>query len=278
VKFGPARGSEDRLHILPQPGVRGDLFAQPGDFTVMSSLGGAQLELVVLDDDAHDLPEVKIDIHQIGRLLPGSIEADGAQLASAGQTIRLSERQGSSRRDGASSGDVEFKLIGHLAYLGDVVVDHGAWLAGPAAPAPIEGLCFRTDTATENWFELQTLVKGQRDWSAWRPATDFAGTKGRGLPLLGVRCRVTSQAPADIELEASALFLGAPVVHQRGRTVEFVSMGGHDPLIGLNFKATLRPVADRSPVASPVAATRSERRVRVFRAGVEQPLLNSHAG
>src|SRR5215475_12867027 len=44
------------------------------------------------------------------------------------------------RPEAAGSGGRSLSVLGHVANVGDVVVNPGAWLGGPSAPARIEGI------------------------------------------------------------------------------------------------------------------------------------------
>ncbi|WP_177302925.1 hypothetical protein [Methylobacterium sp. 174MFSha1.1] len=149
----------------------------------------------------------------------------------------------------------------------------GVWIAGPDAPAPIEGVAVRVgDTRSDLRLEYQVLVGGANGgWTAWTTG-DYAGTKGQARPLLGIRMRLSGGAARAVTLAVDALFLGATVEAARGDHVELLSGAGVDPLVGL--KIALVPVPSgtdpgkNSLVQSRPAQQAESRagRVRVFRA------------
>jgi hypothetical protein len=158
-------------------------------------------------------------------------------------------------------------FLAHLSNLGDTAFAQDVWAGGPDSPAGVEGL----QIVAEDGFsalELQVLV-GSRPprWSEWVGAGQYAGTRGHGLPLLGLRMRLKPEAQG-VEIAAEALFLGALVASQRGRQVEFVSASGVDPLIGVKIGVHNVREASVSRIVSGADAQARERepRVRVFRA------------
>jgi hypothetical protein len=158
-------------------------------------------------------------------------------------------------------------FLAHLANRGDTSFPQNVWAGGPDAPAAVEGLQIVAEGAASA-LEMQVLV-GSRPprWSEWVGAGQYAGTRGHGLSLLGLRMRVKPES-TGVEIAAEALFLGALVVSQRGRQVEFLSGSGVDPLIGVKFSVqSVEEVSAIRSVSGPDATVRDrEPRVRVFRA------------
>jgi hypothetical protein len=158
-------------------------------------------------------------------------------------------------------------LVAHVAMRGDVEGREDRWVAGPGAPAPIEGMVVRSENPAVLGVETQVLVAGAKQWTDWTPVGGFAGTRGRGLPLVAVRLRVSGSEASRMELAAEALFLGSTSVAKTGRQIEFASVTGSDPLVGL--KLGVRTIS-ASPDAIPTDGPWRDRgsRVRVFRSSV----------
>ena len=167
----------------------------------------------------------------------------------------------------AASKAAPLSFLAHLANRGDTAFGQNVWAGGPESPAAVEGLQIVAEGGVCA-LEMQVLV-GSRPprWSEWVGAGQYAGTRGHGLSLLGFRLRTKPEA-AGIEIAAEALFLGALVVSQRGRQVEFVSGSGVDPLIGVKVSVqSAEEVSANRTVSAPDANARDrEPRVRVFRA------------
>lgn len=158
-------------------------------------------------------------------------------------------------------------FLAHVANQGDTPFAQEAWVGGPDAPAAIEGLQIVAEGGYAP-LELQALV-GSRPprWSEWVGVGQYAGTRGHGLSLVGVRLRVRPEV-VGLEIAAEALFLGALVASQRGRQVEFVSGSGVDPLVGvkIGLQAVRETSAGGAALVPDTPARDREPRVRVFRA------------
>lgn len=162
------------------------------------------------------------------------------------------------------------RVLGHVSRRGDVLVGPGEWISGPTSPLPIEGLEIR-DVPFGAGLEYQVLSGGRGgQWSPWASVGQFAGSRGRSRPLMGVRMRL--QGDEGLLLRLQALFLGAPVVSRAGRAIEAVGLSLGDPLVGLSvaLDGALPQVASRavpSVSAGRTVPSVSSSSVRVFRAG-----------
>jgi hypothetical protein len=158
-------------------------------------------------------------------------------------------------------------FLAHVANRGDTAFAQEAWIGGPDSPAAVEGLQLVAEGGYSP-VELQVLV-GSRPprWSEWVGPGQFAGTRGHGLALVGLRLRLKPEV-VGLEIAAEALFLGALVASQRGRQVEFVSGSGVDPLVGVKIGLqSVRETSAGGAASVPDAQARDrEPRVRVFRA------------
>ncbi|MBB3950208.1 hypothetical protein GGQ76_001499 [Aureimonas jatrophae] len=204
---------------------------------------------------------------------PGTIEVvlraarAGATLAATLELTRMgAEAEPSPEprlRPSLAEGGVEFLLRAHVSLRGDLAAPRGHWICGPDAPGRIEGLEMRA-VGEDLPIEYQVAVAGRgAGWSNWTPAGAYAGTRGKALPLIGLRARLTAAAAPGLALRADGAFLGASLVTRRGRDVELLGPTPLDPLVGLrlDFVSALEPVAG-SPSMPPV---RQPSRLRVFR-------------
>lgn len=166
-----------------------------------------------------------------------------------------------------------FKLLAHVAGIGDVVVGPNAWIAGPAAPSRIEGLALEWPGKPADLdirYAVQ-LANAQAGSARMVPLGAFAGTRGRALPLTGVVLQMDGNT--ELQFSAEAIFLSAPSLRAIGRRVVLSGPTGREPLVGLRvaveqiagFVATdeiTRPAASQAPASSG--------RVRVFRSKPRQ--------
>lgn len=174
------------------------------------------------------------------------------------------------RRDGMVAG-TGIEVTGHVSRRGDVSATRGSWIAGPEAPARIEGVSARL-AGDDGGVEYQVLVGGPGgQWSDWARDGAFAGSRGQHRPLLGLRMRLIGAASRTHELKVDALFLGAPVKTSNGARIDLTSDSGLEPLVGLRIAAIPRRSGAELPKAHPsirAQAAREDgfRRIRVFRA------------
>ena len=172
--------------------------------------------------------------------------------------------------DGKRFGEVSgLRVLGHVASIGDVTVNGGDWIAGPAAPSRIEGIAIEWPDMPED-VDLRYTVKTATAQSITgrtaEPGT-FAGTRGKALPIIAVALDLSGSGAADIQLEAEAIFLGSPAVRRAGYQIMLSGPTGREPLVGLRVNvnrgdAAARPQAVAAPV---VARSGHASRVRVFR-------------
>ena len=148
-----------------------------------------------------------------------------------------------------------FSFVCHVARRGDVVGKSGGWVGGPDSPAVIEGVTLNWAAPAGVALNYQALVEGADGrWSAWATAGEFAGSRGRGLPVLGLRVRLAGADAGQYRLSGEAVFLGCPVLAEAGAHLEFTSYSNADPLVGL--KLELIAIAEKANGAS---------RLRVFK-------------
>ena len=166
-----------------------------------------------------------------------------------------------------------FKLLGHVAGMGDVVVGPNAWIAGPAAPSRIEGLALEwPDRPAGIDIRYAVQLANAQPWSGKMVSLgSFAGTRGRALALTGVVLEMVGGD--DLQLAAEAIFLSAPTLRAIGRRVVLSGPTGREPLVGL--RVNVEPVASfatAEEIAAPArpGAPTGSGRVRVFRSRPRQ--------
>jgi hypothetical protein len=165
----------------------------------------------------------------------------------------------------------ELNLMCHVARRGDLRGKQSEWIGGPRAPSQIEGIAIEWANAPPDVrLRYQVRVGGLRPTnSRMVEAPNFIGTRGRALPIIGVKIELDGPAADQISLEGEALFLGSSVVQRQGRQLVFSGPTVTEPLIGFRLGLTPRGWdADPTPRSEPVAiaAAAPQRRVKVFRA------------
>ncbi|MGF6309558.1 hypothetical protein ABIB82_003844 [Bradyrhizobium sp. i1.8.4] len=175
---------------------------------------------------------------------------------------------------------IDLKLLAHVAGLGDVTVGPDTWIAGPSAPARIEGISLEWPNKPHD-LNLQYAVKfarPQRGDNQFVPLGTFAGTRGRALAITGFSLEATGPSADRYAISAETIFLGAPALRVTGNRIVVSGPSGREPLVGLKLNLEERrvqaaPLAPQQPRrAEPINPVprvddgpRLEGRVRVFR-------------
>jgi hypothetical protein len=168
----------------------------------------------------------------------------------------------------------DFRVIGHVAGIGDVMVNAGQWLAGPAAPSRIEGIAIEWPGKPHDLM-LRYSVKTARPQTVsgrmFEPGA-FAGTRGKALPIVGLMLEMSGAGASKIKFSVEAIFLGAPAIRMTGARVAASGPTGREPLVGLRLGieaagATANPQPTRHSASVP---PRPSSRVRVFRSSTSQ--------
>ncbi|RXH10109.1 hypothetical protein [Bradyrhizobium guangzhouense] len=171
-----------------------------------------------------------------------------------------------------SAGELrDFRLMAHVAGIGDVTEPVDTWIAGPNAPARIEGICLYWPGKPQD-LTIQYAVRfarPQRGDNQFVPLGTFAGTRGRALPLTGINLEVSGPGAHLYSVTAEAIFLGAPALRMSGHRINLSGPSGREPLVGIKLgvehaAVQSAPQPTRS-VAAPAQPPRSGGRVRVFR-------------
>jgi len=146
----------------------------------------------------------------------------------------------------------ELRLLAHVAGIGDVDVAMNEWIAGPKAPSRIEGVSIQWPRKPAG-FDVRYAVRagaGQSPVSHMMGAGEFAGTRGRALPLTGLVFELSGEASKDFALTADAIFLSSPAMRVTGRRIVLSGPTGGEPLVGLRLTVH---EADAETVQTPVA-------------------------
>lgn len=189
----------------------------------------------------------------------------------------------STRAETAASGKGGLRVLAHVAGIGDVVVDGGAWIGGPTAPSRIEGIALTWPEMPSGLrLRYATRFGGPRGGaSAMTEIGGFAGTRQRAIPLAGLDISLEGDSATEFRLVAEALFLGAPVVRAAGRRVTVSGPTGREPLVGLRLQiedagAVRRKVAEvESPILAPavVAVPRIDPAISAAQPLRRQPIV-----
>lgn len=249
--------SAQSIEVVSSPFESAGMISEPGGCVVLRVERSSQVQIIVRPHPGSSNDEAELQLESLHR----------------GKAARAREGAPAPTQAAGGAPSHAVRLLGHVSRRGDVQVTDGSWLAGPDAPAPIEGLSLALEQRIGHLsLEYQVMIGGPGGgWTPWLSHGQFAGTRGQFKPLVGVRARLAGQPNEGLSLEVQALFLGASVDTSRGTEVELMSPAGVDPLVG--FKLAL--VGARSEVerdanhgSRPFVQSSEPRagRVRVFRA------------
>jgi hypothetical protein len=251
VRVKPSRTDGRGITIQPLPGRVSDDLASPGECILIRAERSGALDIAVTSAT----PD-------------GSLEAE-VRL----ERIVTSENAASERVTHApvsASSEPDVAILAHVAHRGDCVVEQGEWIGGPDLPMAIEGLEIRWPNKPANVDLRYAAIteKSPRNRAQARAAGQFAGTRGRATPLLGLRLALGGPQSSDYELRAEALFLGASVDRKSGDEILLSGPTGREPLVG--FRLSIVPTRNlpapaRPATAAEAVAMKQVGRVRVYR-------------
>ena len=211
-----------QLDLVPTPGEPKNVLRAPGAAIVLVNEAEAELALTIIRHP--ESKSVAIELH-LELLAP-------AKLSRA-----LEEQSQDNRIESSSSTPSRMVLIGHLARRGDVLIDSGEWLGGPELPARIEGMEIRWPGMPLG-LELEYAVTIDADGLHRLPpckVNEFAGTRGRAIPIVGLALSLRGDKANSYRLKADCLFLGGQIISEFGRQMVLSGPTGREPLVGLRL-------------------------------------------
>jgi hypothetical protein len=258
---------QKHIEIISNPLHSEAVLWQPGACLVVRAMqpGKLLVEVIPIGDDGSTAATVKVEMLSQG-------ETPEAQLAPSATAVAVGIGYGPVTK---SHVDLDrLKIIGHVAGIGDVTARADEWLAGPSAPARIEGLSIVWLGKPDD-LDIRYCVRLARPHAVsgrMMGLGAYAGTRGRVLPIVGVRLEMSGAAASSFRLVSEAAFLGAPIARTSGKQIEMSGPTGREPLVG--FRLRLDEInIPLQPVLTPTA--RSQGRVRVFRSRAAESELHS---
>ncbi len=257
----PVEGSERYIQIISAPGAVVGLLSFPGECAVVRAEQAGGLSIKVRRQTGGGSLDATFRLEPIS----------GVDRSPERVSLRGSVGTGAPLPQPSTAFAPSFRLLAHVARRGDVEVAAGEWAAGPTSPSAIEGLEIRGSFPQGTRIEIQPLLGANPPrWLDWTPAGVFAGTRGRALPLAGLRVRLVGVDSGRFILSSEALFLGSAIISKRGREIEMVGPGNGDPLVGLRldieYDAGSNAGTHAPAETGANALQHSEPRVSVFRA------------
>lgn len=270
VVVAAAPGHEERLQIFTHPDSDSPTLWEPNTSLVVQASEPASLQVEV------------IPAHPGGsRVAAVRIEPIRQGQPHAGVSVKETVEK---PIDQTPLNVEDIRVLGHVAGIGDVTVIPNQWVAGPSAPSRIEGIAIewpRRPTGIELRYAVKSGAAQTPPGNAVSTG-EFAGTRGRALPLTGIILELSGELSDKYQLSAEAIFLNSPVMRVVGKRVSLSGPTGREPVVGLRLnvepieqrapvQATVREVpAARSSAVAPAAKPPSASRVRVFRSRAKQ--------
>jgi hypothetical protein len=263
--------------------------ARPPRVTVSRDPGSGGIDFILPPDADEPVlwspgASLVVKAERAGRLrVAVEPSAPDGSVAAKIQLTALSDDPGGARAMRDLVGDLDlsgFRVLGHVAGIGDVFADPEEWIGGPMAPSRIEGFALQWPQIPRDvGLRYSVRVGGQRP-ATTEPvmAGGFAGTRGRALPLLGATLEISGPGARDHQLVVDAIFLGSPQMRVTGQRAVLAGPSGREPLVGLRVGIEAinqpKPVRERPavpdsrpapPTPSKPASKKGSERVRVFR-------------
>lgn len=263
ISAGP--GSDRHVSIVLHPDSTEAVLWQPGASLVVRAMSAARLIVEVVPTQPNSSTAATVKLETL------------TQGEAAYQSLEL-------RADQPDAFNLEdFRVLGHVAGRGDIVVAANEWIAGPSAPSRLEGLALEWPGKPAD-IDIRYAVKFGKPNPVTSPLTGiggFVGTRGRAQPIVGALLELSGVAANSYQLNIHALFLGSPTIRSKGKRISLSGPTGREPLVGLRVSLEQQiqpsrpaPAPKRSIPAptKPVAVETPKSqtgRVRVFRAAAK---------
>ena len=220
-------GSERAVELILPPDAEDAVLWSPGATLVARAMQTCRLRVMVSASQPNGSVNARVQV------VPLSTDPGGVK-----------ERELAAARLDLS----EFRVLGHVAGRGDVVVDADNWVGGPLAPSRIEGIAIKWPAKPSDLtLRYVVTVGGPRPiMGQFVEAGDFAGTRGRALPLVGMTLEIDGPGAAGRQLMVESIFLGSPQTKVVGRRVVLAGPTGREPLVGLRVR--VEPTEQLQPV------------------------------
>jgi hypothetical protein len=257
IALSAIEGHERNIEFILHPDATEPSLWRPNSALIVRANASARLQIEVLPTRAGGSRAASISIEPI----------QSGELASGTRTMGHQSEVARALNTDA------FKLLAHVAGIGDVVVGPNAWIGGPAAPSRIEGLALEWPGKPADLdirYAVQ-LANAQAGSARMVSFGTFAGTRGRALPLTGVVLQMDGNS--ELQFSAEAIFLSAPSLRAVGRRVVLSGPTGREPLVGIRVAveqiASFVATAEITPPAA-LQTPATSGRVRVFRSKPRQ--------
>jgi hypothetical protein len=258
VVISPAPADESKVDLILHPDADQAVLWQPGSSLVVRTSSSAQLSVQVLPLRPNGSKAAFVKFENLTQGTPPP--------AHPHHNDRYLETDG-------------FRLLGHVAGMGDVIVGSNEWIAGPETPSRIEGIAIQWPEKPDD-LELRYAVKsaGQTITPKMVDLETFAGTRGRALPVTGIVLEMSGAGASGSQFVAEAIFLSSPTLRAIGQRVVLAGPTRREPMVGLRITIQSTAIFEDQALPEPATVVRkptptSTGKVRVFRSRPKQDVL-----
>ena len=248
VALAPDPVSTKDIRFFLHPDHNEAVLWQPGSCLVVTAMAAGKLLVEVIPSHRGGSAAATVRIEPL----------------SQGQMMALSEPK--KQRGSTPDNFRNLRILGHVTGIGDLTVNANEWIAGPSAPARIEGISLAWPGKPRN-LDIHYAVKTAKPQSISGRKIDlgsFAGTRGKAMPVVSLMLELSGPAAVNFQFSAEAIFLGSPALSMTGNRIVLSGPTGREPLVGLRLGVEeVAAVASKDSPRSKRAP--SESRVRVFR-------------
>jgi hypothetical protein len=226
-------GSENAIELILPPDASEAVLWSPGASIVARAVRSGRLRVAIAAAEPNGSTAARVQVVTL------SNDPGGVREPEVAEPLDLSE----------------FRVLGHVAGRGDVIVEADNWVGGPMAPARIEGIAIQWPKQPRDLiFRYAVTVGGQRPaMGQFVGAGEFAGTKGRALPLVGATLEISGHGANGQQLVVESIFLGSPQMKVVGRRAVLAGPTGREPLVGLRVR--IEPVEQQKSVRQTTEAS-----------------------
>jgi len=241
VSVAPDAESENALELILSPDSVDATLWSPGASLVVRAVDRGRLKVVV-----------------------EPAEPNGSTAARVSIAV-LSDDPLGARESGLSPAALDlsnFRVLGHVAGIGDVTVSADDWVGGPLAPSRIEGMAIQwPDKPRDIDLRYAVTVGGPSPRQGqFVSVGSFAGTRGRALPVVGATLEISGSAATTHQLRVDTIFLGSPQMTVAGARVVLAGPTGREPLVGLRIVVEpIDAVRANRPTAQPGVSQKPSR-------------------
>jgi hypothetical protein len=248
VALAPDPVSTNDISFYLHPDHNEAVLWQPGSCLVVTAMAAGKLLVEVTPSHRGGSAAATVQIEPLSQGQMMALSKPGKKRGSTPDNLR------------------NLRILGHVTGIGDLTVNANEWVAGPSAPARIEGISLAWPGKPRN-LDIHYAVKTAKPQSISGRKIDlgsFAGTRGKAMPVVSLMLELSGPAGVNFQFSAEAIFLGSPALSMTGNRIVLSGPTGREPLVGLRLGVEeVAAVASKDSPTSKRAP--SESRVRVFR-------------